>query len=112
MSDLGRKSFTDKASEKLTPQDQKSYAEQGKEFVTDKVDKAQSALQPEGGKSTTQQLGDSVQKGHDDAKGEGKSLSETAGEYVESAKQSLNDAAEYVSSSLTGAKEGAEKGAK
>lgn len=116
MSDLNRKSFTDKASETITPESQKSYLQQGKEAVTDGVDKVQGKLQPEGSKSGTQSLGDAVQSGHDDAKANvdhnGKTMSETAGEYVESAKKTLNDAAEYVSGALTGAKEGAAEGTK
>lgn len=112
MSDLGRKDFTDKVQEKVTPQDQKSYIDQAKEGITDAADKASRNLQPEGAKSDTQKLGDSVQKGHDDAKSaNAKPLSETAGEYVESAKQGLNQSAEYISNTLTGAKEGAENAA-
>lgn len=109
MSDLGRKDFSDKVQEKVTPQDQKSYIDQAKETVTDGVDKFAKSAQPEGAKSDTQKLGDAVQTGHDDAKdAQGKSLSETAGEYLEQGKEALNNAAEYVSSTLTGAKEGAE----
>ncbi|CAI4456523.1 ASN_collapsed_G0017180.mRNA.1.CDS.1 [Saccharomyces cerevisiae] len=36
MSDAGRKGFGEKASEALKPDSQKSYAEQGKEYITDK----------------------------------------------------------------------------
>lgn len=112
MSDLGRKDFTDKVQEKVTPQDQKSYLEQAKEGVSGAADKVAQNLQPEGAKSDTQKLGDAVQKGHDDAKdANAKPLSETAGEYVESAKQGLNNAAEYISNTLTGAKEGASNAA-
>lgn len=104
MSDVGRKSFKDKVSEAVTPEDQKSYAQQGKEFVTDSIDKVQSKLQPEGAKSSTQQLGDAIQEGHDEAKSGGES-------FVEQVKHSINDAAEYVSGAFTGAKEGAKEGA-
>ena len=35
MSDTGRKNFTDKASEALKPESEKSYLEQAKETITD-----------------------------------------------------------------------------
>ncbi|CDR46210.1 CYFA0S22e01288g1_1 [Cyberlindnera fabianii] len=115
MSDATRKNFSDKVQENLTPESQKSFGQKAKEGVTDTLDKAQRDLQPDESKSGFQQLGDSISSGHDqgkaEAKGTGQSLSETAGEYVESAKKTLNDAAEYVSGALGGASEGAKSGA-
>lgn len=109
MSDTGRKDFSDKAAEAIKPDSQKSYAEQGKEFVTDKTDKVAGKLQPEQNKGAGQGVADAFQQGKDDAKADhGKTLSETAGEYIDAAKGKLNDAAEYVSASLNGAKESAD----
>jgi predicted ribosome quality control (RQC) complex YloA/Tae2 family protein len=115
MSDAGRKNFSDKIQEAVTPQDQKSYGQQAKETVTDGIDKIQRNLQPDETKSSTQQLGDSIQSGHDEGKraasDNGKGLGDTAHEYLNSAKKTLNDAAEYVSGAITGGAEGASKGA-
>lgn len=91
MSDVGRKSFTDKAKETITPEDQKSYAQQGKEYVTDTVDKVQSSLQPEGAKSSTQKAGDALTGAKDDAQQDQKTFTETASEYLEDAKHKLNE---------------------
>ncbi|CCH40943.1 12 kDa heat shock protein [Wickerhamomyces ciferrii] len=112
MSDLGRKDFSDKVQEKLTPQQEKSALQQGKEQLTSATDKVAQNLQPNEAKSDTQKFGDAIQKGHDDAKAQsGPTLTEQvtqqAGEYVEVAKDQLNNAAEYVANTLTGAKESA-----
>ncbi|KAH3686302.1 hypothetical protein WICPIJ_002664 [Wickerhamomyces pijperi] len=108
MSDTGRKDFSTKAKEAITPESQKSYLDQAKESVTDTVDKVQGKLQPEENKGVGQGVSDAFSKGKDEANSANhKSFSETASEYVDSAKKSLNDAAEYVSSSLHGAKKGA-----
>ncbi|ODV85140.1 hypothetical protein CANARDRAFT_176119 [[Candida] arabinofermentans NRRL YB-2248] len=112
MSDLGRKSFTDKASETLKPDSQKSTFESVKEGVTDSADKFASAVTPESEKSATQTLGDKAQSGSDKASSELKSdqatLGETASEYLEAGKKAVGDAVEYVSGAITGAKEGGE----
>lgn len=86
-------------------------------MLTDGLDKVSGGLQPESSKSTSQKLGDYIQSGHDNAKVEvdganQKPLKETAADYAEMAKQKLGEAAEYVSATLAGAKEGAEKGVK
>lgn len=108
MSDAGRKDFTTQAKEAITPDSQKTYYDKAKESVTDTVDKVQGKLQPEQNKGVGQGISDAFSKGKDEAKSANqKSLSETAQEYVDSAKKGLNDAAEYVASSLHGAKEGA-----
>ena len=100
MSDSYRKDFYDKAAEKVKPDSQKSYAEQGKEFVTDQADKVAGKMQPEQEKGAFQGVNDAAHKGKSEATG--KSMTEQAGEYVDAAKAKLNDAAEYVSSSLHG----------
>lgn len=95
MSDAGRKDFGDKVSETVKPDSQKSTLEKGKEVVTDQADKLAGKLQPEENKGVGQTVHDSAQQGKDDAKG--KSLGETAQEYVEEAKHKLGEAAEYIS---------------
>ncbi|KAH3676155.1 hypothetical protein WICMUC_002177 [Wickerhamomyces mucosus] len=104
MSDTGRKNLSDKLQEGVTPESQKSTFDKAKESVTDSVDKVQGQLQPEENKSASQGVSDAIQKGHDDASS-GKSFSESAQEYVDAAKKNLNEAAEYVSSSINKGKE-------
>lgn len=100
MSDAGRKDFGDKVSEAVKPDSQKSTLEKGKEVVTDQADKLAGKLQPEENKGVGQTVHDSAQQGKDDAKG--KSLGETAQEYVEEAKHKLGGAAEYISKQVHG----------
>ncbi|QLQ79285.1 hypothetical protein HG537_0B06330 [Torulaspora globosa] len=100
MSDAGRKDFSEKLSEKAKPDSQKSYMEQGKEKVTDAADRVAGAMQPEQDKGVAQGVHDSAKKGKDEAKGE--SIADTAGQYVDAAKSKLNEAVEYVSSSVHG----------
>ncbi|SCV99966.1 LAFE_0B06458g1_1 [Lachancea fermentati] len=100
MSDAGRKDFSDKIQEKVKPDSEKGYVEKGKEYVTDAADKAAGKLQPEENKGVFQGVSDSAHKGKEEA--QGKSISEQAGEYVDAAKTKLNDAAEYISSSIHG----------
>lgn len=105
MADAGRKDFSTKLSEAVTPDSEKSNYQKVKESVTDTLDKGASKLTPEEDKSLGQSVGDSIQKGHDDAK---KSWSESANDMINDGKQAVADAAEYVSSAVTGAKHGAE----
>lgn len=115
MSDAGRKSFTDKASESLKPESEKSYLEQAKEAVTDGVDKLAAKTTPNDQKSFLQTTADSAQQGHDDAKDAAShdkaTLTETAEQYIGAAKETVANAAQYISGVVTGALEGAEKGA-
>ncbi|CAK9441638.1 uncharacterized protein LODBEIA_P55060 [Lodderomyces beijingensis] len=117
MSDLGRKNFSDKVEEKLTPESQKSTLDKGKEAVTDTVDKAGRKITPEEDKSFGQKVADNFAQGKEDAKsqaekdskaleGEGQTLAETAQEYYDTAKDKLSEAADYVSKSVGGAVEG------
>ncbi|KAL2042702.1 hypothetical protein N7G274_004461 [Stereocaulon virgatum] len=89
MSDAARKDFTDKAQEKLTPESQKSTLDKAKEGVTNAGDSVAGAVQPEGDKSVTQTLSDSI--------------STNPGEesYVDSAKKAVGDAVEYVEKTAT-----------
>lgn len=100
MSDSYRKDFSDKAAEAVKPDSQKGYVEKGKEFVTDKADQVAGKAQPESEKGVFQGVSDSAHKGKEEATG--KSVTEQASEYMDAAKAKLNDAAEYVSSSLNG----------
>merc|ERR1712110_400967 len=58
MSQAGRKDFTDKLSEGVTPDSQKSTGEKLSEKATDAYDKVANAVEPESQKSTTQKVGD------------------------------------------------------
>lgn len=109
MSDVGRKDLSDKATEALKPDSEKSYAEQAKEKITDTYDDAAAAAQPDSQKSWGQTISDSISSGKDKATGE-QTLADQAGEYVAAAKEKLGDAVEYISGGITGAKEGAKDG--
>lgn len=98
MTDAGRKDFSTKIQESVTPDSQKSTLDKAKETVTDGLDKTASALTPEQDKSFTQNVGDHVQKGHDNAQ-----KTWTAAEVLENGKKAVADAAEYVSETITGA---------
>lgn len=100
MSDAGRKDFSDKVSEGLKPDSQKSYLEQGKEKVTDAADRAAAAVTPEHEKGTAQGATDAAKRGKEDAGGE--TFTDQARDYMDSAKGKLNEAVEYVSSAVHG----------
>lgn len=104
MSDAGRKSFTDKASESMKPDSQKSYMEKGKEYLTDTYDRAAGATQPESDKGLGQSVADSSRTGKDKANVETntESMTETMGEYYDSAKNKVNEAVEFVSNKMHG----------
>merc|ERR1712080_574156 len=101
MSDAGRKNFSDKLSESLTPESEKSTLEKGKEAVTDKVDDFAGKTVPDNQKSFGQTVADDAKKGSDDAK---------AAVENEKAKKQISNAAEYVSGVVSGATEGAKTG--
>ncbi|KAH8151791.1 uncharacterized protein LAJ45_04413 [Morchella importuna] len=65
MSDLGRKDFTTKAKEEITPDNSKSTAQKLKEGVTDTADRAAGAVNPDENKSTTQSVFDSGRREKD-----------------------------------------------
>lgn len=115
MSDLGRKNFSDKASEAIKPESEKSTLEQTKNTVTDKIDEFAGKGVPDNQKSFTQTAADHAKQGHDDAKSavndNQQTLADTAAQYVDAAKEQAGKAAEYVSSVVTGATEGAKTGA-
>lgn len=104
MSDAGRKSFADKASESMKPDSQKSYMEKGKEYLTDTYDRAAGNLQSDSDKGMAQNVADSARQGKDKANVEkhSESMGETMGEYYDSAKHKVNEAVEYVSNKMQG----------
>lgn len=116
MSDLGRKSFTDKASEKLTPDSQKSGLEKAKESVTGGIDKAAAAITPDDQKSASQSVGDKIQKGSDKADSQvqkdKKGFSDTANDFFKKGEKAVGDAAQYLSGVVKGGKKGGEAASK
>lgn len=133
MSDNLRKPLSEKVSESLTPDSQKSGAEKVKENVTDNLDKAANVLTPDSSKSTSQKLADKTQNAFDNAKTDAetakenaksdyhkakadhlqheKTFGETVSEYVEAGKKELENAANYISEALSGAEADAKAGA-
>ncbi|KAL8636417.1 MAG: hypothetical protein Q9228_006181 [Teloschistes exilis] len=77
----------------LTPDSQKSTAEQGSEKLTSLGDKAAGALQPGDSKSTTQQLSDTGRSNFDSAQ-------DTAKSYTGQASDAASDASKKISDSL------------
>lgn len=115
MSDLGRKNVSDKVSEAIKPDTEKTTLEKAKETITNKADELGAKGTPEDQKSFGQTVSDNIQQGHSDAKkavsGEGQTLTETVNSYVEAGKEQLENAAQYVSGVVTGATEGAKTAA-
>ncbi|KAF6006655.1 hypothetical protein HII13_004934 [Brettanomyces bruxellensis] len=70
MSDPGRKSFTDKATEAVTPDSQKSGFQKAKETVTNEADKIAAKFNSDKKKSGLQNFADNAQKKLDDTKGQ------------------------------------------
>jgi len=66
MSDAGRKDFSTKAEEKLTPDSTKSTQQKVKEAVTDTGDKAARGLQTDDSKSTAQEVSDKAGRSKDE----------------------------------------------
>ncbi|KAF8002837.1 hypothetical protein OXX80_002253 [Metschnikowia pulcherrima] len=113
MSDAGRKSFTDKATEAVKPDSEKSYLEQAKEGVTNTLDGVAGKTVPDSEKSFGQTIADNAKQGKDDAKStvnqNENTLGETAQEYVAAAKEQVANAANYVAGVVSGATEGAKQ---
>ncbi|RDW94039.1 heat shock 9/12 family protein [Aspergillus mulundensis] len=65
MSDSGRKDFSTKAKEEITPDSSKSTQERMKETVTDTTDRLSRGAQPDDNKSSTQQAFDKTQRADD-----------------------------------------------
>ncbi|KAL6242716.1 hypothetical protein RBB50_010362 [Rhinocladiella similis] len=58
MSDTGRKPLSDRVGETITPDSQKTYADQAKETATGTLDNIAGMVQPGDSKSTSQKLSD------------------------------------------------------
>ncbi|PLB50226.1 putative chaperone/heat shock protein Hsp12 [Aspergillus steynii IBT 23096] len=65
MSDTGRKDFTTKAKEELTPDSTKSTQDKIKEGVTDTTDRFARGAQTDESKSAPQEAADKTQRAHD-----------------------------------------------
>lgn len=65
MSDAGRKDFSTKAKEHMTPDSSKSTQQKVKETVTDTGDKFARGAQPDHDKSLGQEATDKVSRSHD-----------------------------------------------
>ncbi|RHZ73149.1 hypothetical protein CDV55_108959 [Aspergillus turcosus] len=65
MSDAGRKDFSTKAKEEITPDSTKSTQQKIKEGVTDTGDRVARGLQTDESKSGTQEAFDKTQRSHD-----------------------------------------------
>jgi len=66
MSDTGRKDFTQKAQEKITPDSTKPTQDKVKEGVTDTTDRVRRGVQPDDQKGIAQQAADKTQRSYDD----------------------------------------------
>ena len=100
MSDTGRKNFTDKIEETVTPDSQKSYLEQAKETATNAYDHAAAKLAPTEDKSVSQHAADTLSGAKDDVS-KAASGSEVQESYLEQGKHLLSEAqkkgSEYAS---------------
>lgn len=87
----------------MTPDSQKSTAEQGTEKLTSMGDKAAGAVQPGDSKSTTQELGDKARSGAD-------STQNTAGSYLNQASDKASELTNKSSGSMPSAGEAQDTG--
>ncbi|KAL4791246.1 putative chaperone/heat shock protein Hsp12 [Aspergillus venezuelensis] len=83
MSDTGRKDWSTKAKEEITPDSTKSTQDKIKESVTDTGDRISRGLQPDDQKSTGQEAFDKAQRSKDNHKSGG--APQTIGEKVKNA---------------------------
>jgi len=97
MSDSLRKGLGEQATEKITPDSQKSTTQKTSENASGLGDKIAGAVQPEGNKSMTQKAGDATRSGGDSAQEQGKGV-------VGSVQDSLSSAGQTVSDTLSGNK--------
>merc|ERR1711974_292066 len=96
MSDNLRKGLGEQASEKMTPDSQKSTTEKASESLTGAGDRVAGMVQPEGQKSTGQKLGDATRSGGDDASAQGQGV-------MKQAQDALGNAGQSISAPLSGA---------
>ncbi|EEP80612.1 predicted protein [Uncinocarpus reesii 1704] len=69
MSDPGRKDFSTKAKEEMTPDSTKSTQEKVKETITDTKDRVARGMQPDDNKGGIQESFDKSQRAHDNSQG-------------------------------------------
>jgi len=91
MSEPGRKSFADQATDKVTPESQKPATQRMGDTASGVYDRAAGAVQPDSQKSTTQQVGDNVRSGSDTASSQSKGIAQSVTDTVGSATQGLKD---------------------
>ncbi|KAK2738565.1 hypothetical protein FQN57_006988 [Myotisia sp. PD_48] len=82
MSDTGRKDFTTKLGEEITPDSSKSTQQKVKEAVTDTSDRVSRGLQPDSSKGAGQETFDKTQRMHDNNTG---GATESIGDKVKNA---------------------------
>ena len=104
MSDNLRKGLGDQASEKITPDSQKSTTTKIGENLSGGADKAASAIQPSDSKSTTQHFADQTRGGADDAQSEGKGILGSVSDTAADAAQTVTDTLSNTAASLTDSK--------
>ncbi|KAF2624151.1 hypothetical protein BU25DRAFT_162393 [Macroventuria anomochaeta] len=98
MSDNLRKGLGEQASEKVTPDSQKSTTDKIGENVSGAGDRIAGAVQPEGQKSTGQKLGDATRSGSDETSNQGEGV-------LKQAQDGLSNAASSVQNALGGNKQ-------
>ncbi|KAF1943139.1 hypothetical protein EJ02DRAFT_421556 [Clathrospora elynae] len=91
MSDIGRKGLGEQASEKMTPDSQKSTLDKASETLSGAGDRVAGAVQPEGQKSTGQKVGDAARGGSDNASKQGQGVLGQAQDMASSAGQTISD---------------------
>lgn len=108
MSDAGRKDFSTKVQEHIKPEAQKPATEKLGETISNAADTIASAVQPEEDKGVLQKAADDTKLTKDNAKVSGESWIDTAkkegGVLLNTAKNAVNQAAEYVAGSTASAK--------
>ncbi|KAK9462602.1 heat shock protein 9/12-domain-containing protein [Lipomyces oligophaga] len=102
MSDIGRKPLSDKVSEAVYPDSQKSATQNIKEGITDAYDKVARDVQPEEDKSTLQSAVDNVSGSVDDTKAD---ADKHTASFLDSAKVQAASAQEKVADALNAASE-------
>jgi hypothetical protein len=90
MSDALRKGLGEQASEKLTPDSQKSTSQKAGENLSGAGDRIAGAVQPEGQKSTGQKVGDTARSGGDEGKGVAQQASDAVGNAAQSVSNTLS----------------------
>ncbi|CAZ80560.1 unnamed protein product [Tuber melanosporum] len=91
MSDFGRKSFTDQATDKITPESQKPTTQKLGDTASGAYDRTTGAVQPDSQKSTTQKATDSLRSGSDDASSRSKGVAQSATDTADSAARGVKD---------------------